>query len=168
MGDNLSTIFLTPYQLCLTTQPWVLITPHSAYVWHHLCYSRCHIHSITPCDNLYDFTFTSGISSHLLYQTMHQLYLCHHNLSKDITPTFVWYHTHYMCDIVCTIYNIISNFYVITFLYLRQHKLDIWNHTQYAVQNIHYPCDITITLLCHHTHCIEIFTPTLFMTSHSA
>ena len=103
MGDNLSTIFLTSCPLWLTTQPWVLITPHSAYVWHHLCYSRCHILSITPRDNLYDFTSTSGMTSHLLYQTTHQLYLCHHILSRDITPTFVWYHTHYMFDIICTI-----------------------------------------------------------------
>ena len=69
MGENLSTIFLTSYPLCLTTQPWVLITPHLAYVWHHLCYSRCHIHSVTPSDNLYDFTSTSGMTSHLLYHT---------------------------------------------------------------------------------------------------
>ena len=86
MGDNLSTIFLTSYPLCLTTQPWVLITPHSAYVWHHLCYRRCHIHSITPSDNIYDFTSTSGMTSHLLYQATHQLYLYHHNLSKVSHP----------------------------------------------------------------------------------
>ena len=90
MGDNLSTIFLTLYTLCLTTQPWVLITPNSAFVWHHLCYSKCHIHSITRSDNLYDFTSTSGMTSHTLYLTTHQLYLCHHNVSKDITPTFYY------------------------------------------------------------------------------
>ena len=43
-----------------------------------------------------------------------------------------------MCDIMCTVYNIISTAYVITLLYLWQHNLDIWNHIQYAVQNIHY------------------------------
>ena len=96
------------YTLCMTTQPCELITPHSAYVWHHLHYRIRHIHSITPSYNLYDFTSTSGMTSHTLYQTSHQLYLCHHNLSTDITPTFVWHHTHYMCDIICTIYNLIS------------------------------------------------------------
>ena len=65
-----------------------VITPHSAYVWHHLCYSRCHIHSIRRSDNLYDFTSTSGMTSHTLYLSTHQLYLCYHNVSKDITPTF--------------------------------------------------------------------------------
>ena len=118
MWDILSTIFMTSYTLCMTTQPCVLTTPHSAYLWHHLHYRRRHIHSITPSHNLYDFTSTSGMTSHPLYQTSHQLYLCHHNLSTDITPTFVWHHTHYMCDIICTIYNIIPTAYVITLLYL--------------------------------------------------
>ena len=88
MWDILSTIFMTSYPLCMTTQPCVLITPHSAHVWHHLHYRRHHIHSITPSHNLYDFTSTSGMTSHTLYQTSYTLYLCHHNLSTDITPTF--------------------------------------------------------------------------------
>ena len=168
MWDILSTIFMTSYPLCMTSQRCVLITPHSAYVWHHLRYRRRLIHSITPSHNLYEFTSTSGMTSHSLYQTSHQLYLCHHNLSTDITPTFVWHDTHYMCNNICTIYDIISTAYVITLLYLGQHKLDIWNHIQYTVQNIHYPCDIAVTSLCHHTHCIESITPTLCMTAHSA
>ena len=168
MWDILSTIFMTSYQLCMTAQTCVLIIPHSAYLWHHLHYRRCHIHCITPSHNLYDFTSTSGITSHPLYQTSHQLYLCHHNLSTDITPTFVWHHTHYMCDIICTIYNIISTAYVITLLYLWQHNLDIWNHIQYVLQNIHHPRHMTVTSLCHHTQCIESITPTLCMTAHSA
>ena len=117
MWNILSTIFMTSYPLCMTTQSYVFITPHSAYVWHHLHYRRRHIHSITPSHNLYDFTSTLGMTSQPLYQTSHQLYRCHHNLSTDITPTFVWHHTHYMCDIICTIYNIISTAYVMTLLY---------------------------------------------------
>ena len=164
----LSTIFRTSYPICMTSQTCVLITPDLAYVWHHLLYRRRHIHSITASHNLYDFTSTSGMTSNPLYQKLHQLYLCHHNLSTDITPTFAWHHTHYMCDIICTIYNIISTAYIITLFYLWQHNLDIWNHICYAVQNIHYPCDITVTSLCHHTHIIESITPTLCITSHSA
>ena len=166
--DILSAIFMTSYPLYMKTHHCELITPHSAYVWHHLSYRRHHIHSITPSHSLYDFTSTSGITSHPLYQTSHQLYICHHNLSTHITPTFVWHHTQYICDIMSTIYNIIPTAYVITLFYLWQHKLDIWNHIQYAVQNIHYPCDITVTSLCHHTHCFESITPTLCTTSHSA
>ena len=103
MWDILSTLFMISYPLCMTSQPCVLIIPHSAYVWHHLHYRRCHIHSITPSHNLYDFKSTSGMTSHSLNQTSHQLYLCHHNFSTDRTPTFVWHHTHYVCDIICTI-----------------------------------------------------------------
>ena len=159
---------MTSYTLCMTTQPCVLIIPNTAYVWHHLCSRRRYIRSNTPSHNLYDFTSTSGMTSHPLYQTSHQLYLCHHNLFTDITTTFVWHHTHYMCDIICTIYNIISTAYVITLLYLWQHNLDIWNHIQYAVQNIHHPSDITVISLCHHTHSIENISPPLCMTIHSA
>ena len=168
MWDILSTIFMTPYTLCMTTQPCVLITSHSANVWHLFHYRRSHIHSVTPSHNLYDFTSISGMTSHSLYHTSDQLYLCHHNLSTDITPTFVWYHTHYICDIICTIYNIISTAYVITLLCLWQHNLNIWSHIQYAVQNIHHPFDITVNSLCHHTHCFESITPTLCLTSHMA
>ena len=103
MWDILSTIFMTSYPLCMTSQACVLITPHSASVWHHLCYRRRHIHSSTPSHNLYDFTSTSGMTSQSLYLTSHQLYLCHHKLSTDMKPTFVWHHTHYMCDIIYTI-----------------------------------------------------------------
>ena len=116
MWDILSTIFITSYTLCMTSQPCVLITPHSVYVWLHLRYRRRHIHSITTSQNLYDFTSTSGMTSRPLYQTSHQRYLCHHNLSTEITPTFEWHHNHYMCDIICTIYIIISTAYVITLL----------------------------------------------------
>ena len=69
MWDILSTIFMTSYALGMTTEPFVLFTPHSEYVWHHLHYKRRHIHSITPSHNLYDFTSTSGMTSHPLYQT---------------------------------------------------------------------------------------------------
>ena len=79
MWDILSTIFMTWYPLCMTSLPCLLTTPQWAYVWHHLRYRSCHIHCIRPSHSLYDFTFTSGMTSH-------QLYLCHHNLSIDITP----------------------------------------------------------------------------------
>ena len=101
--DILSTVFMTSYRICMTSQTCVLFTPNLAYVWHHLHYRRCHIHSITASHNLYDFTSTSGMTSHPLYQTLHPLYLCHQNLSNVITLTFEWHHTHLLCDITCTI-----------------------------------------------------------------
>ena len=63
MWDILSTIFMTSYPLGMTSEPCVLFTPHSAYVWHHLRYKSRHIHSISPSYNLYDFTSTSGMTS---------------------------------------------------------------------------------------------------------
>ena len=105
--DILSTIFMTSYPLCMTSQHCVLLTPHSAYVWHPLHYRWHHIPSITPKHSIYDVTSTSGMTLHQLFQISQPLYLCHHNLSTDITPTFVCHHTHSMCDNICTPYNII-------------------------------------------------------------
>ena len=76
---------------------------NSAYVWHPL-HCRWHrIHFITPNNCIYDIISTSDMTSHPLYQTLHPLYLGHHNLSTDITPTFEWHHTHLLCDILCTV-----------------------------------------------------------------
>ena len=96
------------------------------------------------------------------YQTSYPLYLCHHSLSTDIIPTFVWHHTHYMCDIICTLYNIISTPYVITLLYLWHHSLYIWNHIQCVGTHIHYTCDIRATNQCHHSHYSDHLTHTLY------
>ena len=159
--DILPTIFMISYPLCLTTQHCVLLIPYSAYVWHHLHYRWYHIHSITPNHCIYYVTANLGMASQPLYQTSQPLYLCHHNLSTDIIPTFVWHHTHYMGDIICTLYNIISTPYVITLLDLWHHSLYIWNHTQYVGPHIHYTCDITATNLSRHSHSIGI-THTLY------
>ena len=160
--DILSTIFMISYPLCMTTQHSVWLIPHSAYVWHHLHFRCYHIHSITPNHSIYDVTSTSGMISQPLYQTSHPLYLRHHNLSTDIIPTFVWYHTHYMDEIICTLHNIISTTYVITLLYLWHHSLYIWNHIQYVGPHIHCTCDITATNLCHHSHSIENITHAVY------
>ena len=158
----LSTIFMALYPLCMTTQHCVCLTPHSAYVWHQLHYRWYHIHSFTPSHNIYDVTSTSGMTSHPLYQTQHPVYLCPHNLSTYIIPTFLWHHTHYICDIICILYNIISTPYVITLLYLLNHSLYIWNNIHYVGQHIHYTCDITATNLCHHSHSIDNITSTQY------
>ena len=86
------------------------------------------IASITPHHSIYDVTSTSGMTSHTLYQTLHPLYLCHHKLSTDITTTFEWHHTYLLCGIICTIWNITSNPYVMTLLYLWHHNFYILNH----------------------------------------
>ena len=129
------------------------MTQHSAYVWHLLHCRWQHTLCITPNHSIYDVISTSDMTTLPLYQTSHTLYLCHHTVSTDISPTFVWHHTHLLCDIIWTIYNITPNPYVITLLYLWHHSLYIWwHHSDY---------------LGHHTHCIDNITPTLFMTSQS-
>ena len=164
--DITYTICVTSYPLCRTSQHCVWMTPHSEYMWQHLHCRWHHIHSITQNHSIYDVTSTSGMTSHPLYQTSPPLYR-HHNFSTDITPNCVWHNALLMCDIICTTYNITSTPYVITLLYLWHHNLYISNHIQYVGQHRHYTCDITATNLCHHTHCIDIITPTLCMTSHS-
>ena len=116
-------ICMTSFALQMTTHPVYHTTRQ--YLW-------CHIHL------RHDNTAP--------YQTSHPLYPCHHNLPSDISPTFVWHHTHLLCDIICTIDNITPNPYVITLLYLWHHNFYIWNHIQYVGQHIHYTWDITATI----------------------
>ena len=124
-------LYLWHNPLSMTSQHSVLMTQHSAYVWHPLHCRWQRTHSITPNHSIYDMTSTSGRTTQLLYQTSHPLYLGHHTFSTDISPTFVWHHTHLLCDIIWTICNITPNPYVVTLLYLWHHSLYIWNHIQY-------------------------------------
>ena len=142
------------------------MTQHSAYVWHPLhCRWQC-THSITPNHSIYDVTSTSGRAAQPLYQRSHPLNLCHHTVSTDISPTFVLHHTHLLCDIIWTIYNITPNPYVITLLYIWHHSLYIWNTSSmratYKLNMWHHS-----HYLGHHTHYIENFTPRRFVASHS-
>ena len=142
----------------MTAEHSVLMTPHSAYVRHSLHCRWHHIHCISPNHTIFDATSTSGMISRPLYQTLHPLYHCHHNLSADITPSFEWHHTQLLCDIICTMYNVTSIFYVITLLYLLRQNHYIWNHIQYVGQYIHYTCYITATIC--------VITPTVLRASH--
>ena len=156
----------------MTSEHSALLTPHSAYVRHPL-HCRWHqIHSITQNHSIYDVTSTSGMISHSLYQTLHPLYLCHHNLSADITPSFEWPHTHLLCDIMCTIYNVTSSPYVITLLHLLHQNLYIWNHIRYVgnIYTIHetsQPLSVSSHPLYrkHHTHSLYDITLSICVAS---
>ena len=144
------------------------------YVWHHkpLCWLHHTRHMYDTICTTEDVTFTlllqatifmtshstSGMTSHTLYQTSHQLYLCHHNLSTDITPTFLWHHTHYMSDIICTLCNIISNSYVITLIYVWEQNLTYGTTSsmQFKIYTIHVTSQ---SLFC-------VITPTVLRASH--
>ena len=86
----------------MTSQHCVMMTQHWAHLSHTLHCRWQRTYSITPNHRIYDVTSTSGMTSYSLYQTSHTLYLCHHNLSTDITPSLVSHQTHYMSDIICT------------------------------------------------------------------
>ena len=111
----LYTIFMTSYPLCMTTQHCVLLLPHGICVTSFALQMISHPLYHAKWQYLW-FHMASGMTSHPLYEKSHPLYLCHHNLSTDIIPTFGWHHTHYMCDIIFILYNIISTPYVITLL----------------------------------------------------
>ena len=145
--DILSTIFMTSYLLCMTTQQCVLLLPHSAYVWYNLHYIWYHINSITTNHGIYYVTSTSGMTSQPLYQTLHQLYLFHRNVSTAVTPTILWQHTDYTCDIICTIYDIISTeFMTSDLLYMRSHPQFITSHPLYLWHHSHYIGNIMTTI----------------------
>ena len=93
--DIISHRFLTKYPLSMTSQHSVLMSPHSAYVWHPL-HCRWHrIHSITPNNAIYDVTSSSRITSHpCIRHCTHCIFvimtspLISHHLLYDILPTF--------------------------------------------------------------------------------
>ena len=165
----------------MTSQHSVLVTQHSAYVWH-ILHCRWHrTHTITPNQSIYNVTSTSGMTTQPLYQISHPLYLCHHTVSTDISPTFVWHHTHLLCGIIWTIYNFTTNPYVnhttghmtTKTLYMEPHP--VWG------QHIHLTWYITATIWFiiplyrqHHTHsfydhklAICVASCALYKTSHS-
>ena len=136
---------LTSFALQKTSHPLYDTKPQS--LWFHILFR----HVITlPVS---DIAPTVSLSS----QPLHWY---HTHFCMTSQPTYVWHHMHYIWHrIQCLCHRTTD---------LGQHKLDIWNNIYYAVKNIHYPCDITVTSLCHQTHCIESITTNLPMTSHSA
>ena len=100
--DILSTIFMISYALCMTSQPCVLITPHS------ICMT----------------SFALQKMSHPFYHTKPQSLWLHNHLRHDITPTVSdvaptvslssqtlhWYHKHFC---------------------MTSHPLYLWQHMHY-------------------------------------
>ena len=88
--DILSTIFMTSYPPCMTTQHCELIIPHSAYVWPHLHYRRCHIHFRHDIINpVSDIAPTVSLSSQPLHWYHTHFFMTSH-------PLYLWHHTHYI------------------------------------------------------------------------
>ena len=137
-----------------------------AYVWHPLHCRWQRTHSVTPNHSIFHVTSNSGMTTQPLYQTSHPLYLCHQTISTDISPTFVWHHTHFCVssyELYITSYPVLMSSHYCTYdstacIYenissiCASYTLNIWHHSHY---------------LGHHNHWIDKITPTLFMTSHS-
>ena len=139
--------------ICMSSNP--------VYLWYHILYIYDKISTKYDITTLYvdDATlsiymtlFALQIKLHPRYHTKPQYLWCHiqfrhDNTSpvSDIKPTISissyhlhWHLTHFcmtshplLCDIICTIYNITPDPYVITLLYLWHHNLYILNHIKY-------------------------------------
>ena len=72
----------------------------------------------------YDITCTVFMSSLPRYLTLHPQYLFPHNPSKyDLWQLYVWHHTHFIYDILCTIHNVTSTLWVHTIVVITLHPL---------------------------------------------
>ena len=76
-----------------------------------------------------------------------------HTLLRASHPLFVWHHTRNRYKIFCTIEDITSSLYKIKPPYFKT------SHPPYLIS---YWC-----YFCHHIHCIDDITPTVFMISHT-
>ena len=125
----ISPLFLTKYPLSMPSQHSVLMSPHSAYVWHPLHCKWHRIHSITKNNAIYDVISTSRIASHpCIRHCTHCIFvittspLISHPLLNDITPTFcvtsyALYRTSHpiiMSSLYCT-YDITTSIFESTF-----------------------------------------------------
>ena len=154
------------YSGCDTSEHSVLMTQHSAYVWHPLHCKWHRIHSFTSNHRIYEVTSSSGMTSQpCIRHHTHCIFiitsspLISHPLLYDITPTFCvrlyslnisWHpiliSSHYSTD------DITTSIYETTSSMRATYTLNMWHHSHY---------------LGHHTHSIGNITPTLFMISHS-
>ena len=90
---------------------------------------------------------------------------------------YVWYHTHFIQDILGTIYNITFTLWVQTIVVTTLHPLHLWHHPHYIRHHTHDSTKVisaispyisnTTSTLCHQTQCIKFITPTLCMTLHT-
>ena len=91
---------------------------------------------------------------------------------------YVWHHTHFIYEILCTTHNVTSTLWVNTIVVTTLHPLYSWYHTQYIWLYTHentkvisasHPLYLTLhpLYLCHQTQCISCITPTCCMTLHT-
>ena len=164
--DIISPMFLTVYPLSMTSKHSVLMSPHSAYVWHPLHCTWHRIHSITPNNAIYDITSTSRIASHPCIRHCTPVSLSSQPLH--------WYHTHFWMTSHAP-----SEWHPMP--YMEHHIQSLCHHCTVLMTShllylkAHPVCRATYTLhmshhtlyLCPHTHCVDNITCILGTTSHS-
>ena len=119
-------------------------------------------------------SFALQMTSHPLYHTKPQYLSCHIHFRHDITAPVSdiapnvsfsfqrlhcfhthhcicchkkWQHTHYICDIICSIYDIISTAFMTSdLLCMRSHAQFITSHPLYLWHHSHYIGNITPTM----------------------
>ena len=170
--DIISPMFLTKYPLIMTSQHSVLMSPHSAYVWHPL-HCRWHrIHSITPNNAIYDVT---------------SLHASHHTPISDIAPTVSlssqrlhWYHTHvwmtkhppsvwhpmpYIEHHIQSLRHHSTLLMTSQPLYTKAHPVCRATYTLHMRHHIHYIYNIISTKYDITTQCVDDATLSICMTS---
>ena len=133
-------LYTTTYSLYLYHHTHYTCVSHPHFPWYHnLCihdiapticlksdtiYKVSHPQFMTSRHIIYDITCTVFMSSLPRYLTMHPQYLCPTTpLSRISEQLYVWLHTHFTYDILCTIPKVTSSLWVQTIVVTTLHPL---------------------------------------------
>ena len=109
---------------------------------------------------------------------MHSIWVLTNPLHMISEQLYLWHHTYFIYDNLCTIHKITSTLWVHTIVVTTLHQcipditLTIYDITHMTTQKLYLPSHpLYMTLhplyLCHQTQCINFITPTLCMTLHT-
>ena len=158
VSDIASTVSLSSKPLhCYHTHFWM--TSHPPSVWHHMHYIEHHIQSLCHHSTVLMTSQPLYMKPHPVCRATYTLYMRHHSLylSPDtqsidnITPTLC------MTSHSPNVWHCLP--------YTRHHILNLWPQTTVFMSS--HPLYLTSCplYLCHHIHCIDDITPTVFLRS---
>ena len=180
----------------LSPQTTVFMMPHPLQPWHHThCIRHCthciFVITTSPLIShplLNDITPTFCVTSYVLYITSHPILMSWHYSTYDIRTTIMnphpvcrsrytiyrWHQSHSLCHHSNCIENITPTLCMTSHSpyewqclhYTRHHILTLWSQSTVFMSS--HPLYLTSCklYLCHHLHCIEDITPTVFLRSH--
>ena len=158
-SDITPTVFLSSQPLhWYHTHFWM--TSHPPYLWHHMHYIYHDIQSLCHHTTLLMTSQPLNMKPLPVRTATYTLYMRHH--SHYLCP-----HTHCIDNITPTLCMISHSPYVWHRLpYRTHHILTLWPQT--SVFMISHPLYLTSCplYLCHHIHCLDDITPTVFLRSH--